>query len=119
MCICDNSLFLPLFLSRSTIPQVAWKLDETKKYYSMYNTLDTTLSFLQKEVKLLNSIGGSCDEAMQNPQSTREYLSQAESIIKGLEVGTGNGTDWTAIYCDLLSSHHTISLHSIPQYSAV
>jgi len=65
--------------------QVAWKLDETKKYYSMYNTLDTTLSFIQKEVKLLNSIGGSFEEAMQNPQSTREYLQQAESIIKGLE----------------------------------
>ena len=30
--------------------QVAWKLDETKKYYAMYNTLDTTLSFMQKEV---------------------------------------------------------------------
>ena len=51
----------------------------------MYNTLDTTLSFLQKEVKLLNSIGGSFEEAMQNSQSTREYLQQAESIIKGLE----------------------------------
>ena len=31
---------------------VAYKLEETKKYYSMYNTLDTTLSFLQKEVEL-------------------------------------------------------------------
>lgn len=30
--------------------QVAWKLDETKKYYSLYNTLDNTLSFIQKEV---------------------------------------------------------------------
>lgn len=31
--------------------QVTWKLDETRKYYDMYNTLDTTLSFLQKEVR--------------------------------------------------------------------
>lgn len=31
--------------------QVAWKLEETRKYYDMYNTLDTTLGFLQKEVK--------------------------------------------------------------------
>lgn len=30
--------------------QVAWKLEETRKYYDMYNTLDTTLGFLQKEV---------------------------------------------------------------------
>lgn len=65
--------------------QVAWKLDETKKYYSLYNTLDTTLSFLQKEVKLLNSIGGSFDEAMQNPQSSAEYLEQFKNILKGVE----------------------------------
>ena len=32
--------------------QVAWKLDETKKYYALYNTLDSTLSFLQKEVSV-------------------------------------------------------------------
>jgi hypothetical protein len=30
--------------------QVAWKLEETRKYYDMYNTLETTLGFLQKEV---------------------------------------------------------------------
>ena len=80
-----SSITLYLTLRTSYGIQVAWKLDETKKYYSMYNTLDTTLSFLQKEVKLLNSIGGSFEEAMQNSQSTREYLQQAESIIKGLE----------------------------------
>lgn len=31
--------------------QVAWKLEETRKYYDMYNTLETQLSFLQKEVQ--------------------------------------------------------------------
>lgn len=30
--------------------QVEWKLEETRKYYDMYNTLDTTLSHIQKEV---------------------------------------------------------------------
>ena len=30
--------------------QVAYKLQETRKYYSLYNTLDSTLGFLQKEV---------------------------------------------------------------------
>ncbi len=33
--------------------QVAWKLEETKKYYALYNTYDTTLGFLQKEVTLI------------------------------------------------------------------
>lgn len=65
--------------------QVAWKLDETKKYYSLYNTLDTTLSFIQKEVKLLNSIGDSFDEAMKSSQSTQEYLEQFRNIVKGVE----------------------------------
>jgi DNA repair exonuclease SbcCD ATPase subunit len=36
--------------------QVAWTLDETKKYYSLYNTLDTTLTFIQKEVLLSLSL---------------------------------------------------------------
>eukprot|EP00604_Paraphysomonas_vestita_P001663 CAMPEP_0174822044 /NCGR_PEP_ID=MMETSP1107-20130205/12726_1 /TAXON_ID=36770 /ORGANISM="Paraphysomonas vestita, Strain GFlagA" /LENGTH=618 /DNA_ID=CAMNT_0016039945 /DNA_START=219 /DNA_END=2075 /DNA_ORIENTATION=+ len=65
--------------------QVAWKLDETKKYYSLYNTLDTTLTFIQKEVKLLNSIGDSFDEAMKSSQSTQEYLEQFRNIVKGVE----------------------------------
>lgn len=65
--------------------QVAWKLDETKKYYSLYNTLDNTLSFIQKEVKLLNSIGDSFDEAMKSSQSTQEYLEQFRNIVKGVE----------------------------------
>ena len=30
--------------------KVVWKLEETKKYYTMYNTLHTTLKLLQKEV---------------------------------------------------------------------
>lgn len=32
--------------------QVAWKLEETRKYYAIYNTLDSTHSFLSKEVIL-------------------------------------------------------------------
>lgn len=40
--------------------QVAWKLEETRKYYDMYNTLDTTLGFLQKEVRSTHS---SCDHS--------------------------------------------------------
>lgn len=30
--------------------QVAWKLEETRKYYDLYNTLETTYTFIQKEV---------------------------------------------------------------------
>jgi len=31
--------------------QVSWKLEETRKYYDIYNTLETTLTFIQKEVR--------------------------------------------------------------------
>ena len=33
--------------------QVAWKLEENRKYFDLYNTLETSLSFIQKEVSLL------------------------------------------------------------------
>jgi small-conductance mechanosensitive channel len=42
--------------------QVAWKLEETRKYYAMYNTLDSNLTFLQKNVKILNSITETFDQ---------------------------------------------------------
>ena len=65
--------------------QVAWKLDETRKYYDYYNQLDTSLGFIQKNVKLLNSISDNFDVAMKNPQAKGEYLQQCEQIVKGVE----------------------------------
>lgn len=69
--------------------QVAWKLEETRKYYDMYNTLDTTLTFLQKEVKLLNSISENFHDAMRSSQSKVEFSKQFESIVQGVEVSGG------------------------------
>ena len=65
---------------------MAWKLEETRKYYDMYNTLDTTLNFLQKEVKLLNSISENFHEAMRTNQSKVEFSKQFELIVQGVEV---------------------------------
>lgn len=65
---------------------MAWKLEETRKYYDMYNTLDTTLNFLQKEVKLLNSISENFHEAMKSSQSKVEFSKQFETIVQGVEV---------------------------------
>ena len=41
---------LSIFKIFFTLIKVVWKLEETKKYYTMYNTLHTTLELLQKEV---------------------------------------------------------------------
>ena len=65
--------------------QVAWKLVETKKYFALYNQYETTLSFLQKEIKLLNSISENFQPAMRNAQGKEEYLKQFELIIVGVE----------------------------------
>jgi DNA repair exonuclease SbcCD ATPase subunit len=68
--------------------QVAWKLDETRKYYALYNTLDSKLEFLQKEVKLLNSISDNFSAAMSSSSSKAEFLQQFENIVKGVEMSS-------------------------------
>lgn len=64
--------------------QVAWKLEETRKYYAMYNTLDSNLTFLQKNVKILNSVTENFDEAMKTLQGKEEFMKSMETIIKGV-----------------------------------
>ena len=78
--------------------QVAWKLEETRKYYDMYNTLDTTLNFLQKEVKLLNSISENFHEAMKSSQSKVEFSKQFETIVQGVEVTKSTSFYFTLYY---------------------
>lgn len=65
--------------------QISWKLEETRKYYALYNTLETTLSFLQKEAKLLNAISDNFDNAMMNANSKTEYLTQISNIVNGVD----------------------------------
>ena len=77
--------------------QTKRKLDETKKYYDWYNTQDTTLTYLQKEVKLLNSISETFADAMSTNEGKAEFLEQLASIVKGVEVGF-----WSV--CDVLGS---------------
>ena len=60
-------------------------MEETRKYYDLYNTLETTLGFLQKEVKLLNSISENFSEAMKSREAKGEYLKQFELIVRGVE----------------------------------
>ena len=65
--------------------QVELKLEETRRYYAMYNTLDMTREFLGKEVKLIDSITNSFEEAMQTAGSQEEFAAQFGSILKGVE----------------------------------
>jgi hypothetical protein len=65
--------------------QVAMKLEETRKYYATYNTLDSTRGFLAKEVKLIDSITNSFGEAMATKSSQEEFLTQFTAIVDGVE----------------------------------
>lgn len=66
--------------------QVAWKLEETRKYYDQYNTLESVLTYMQKEIKLLNSISENFNDAMKSCASKTDFLKNFETIVKGVEV---------------------------------
>ena len=68
-----------------SLPQVALKLQENKKYFEHYNMLDDKKSFMEKEVKLINSISTMFEEAMKSKQGKAQYLEQFQNIIKGVE----------------------------------
>ncbi|KAJ1454139.1 coiled-coil domain-containing protein-domain containing protein [Pelagophyceae sp. CCMP2097] len=64
--------------------QVATKLDETRKYYELHNSLDAILKLHQREVSILNSIIDSFQGAMQTKQSKATFLAQLDDINVGL-----------------------------------
>ena len=73
--------------------QVAWKLEETKKYYAMYNTLDTSLTFMQKNCKVLDSIYENFSESMKSSEGKELFLTQVRTITKGVEDSLANQVD--------------------------
>ena len=62
--------------------QVAATHKETKQFYTLYNTLDDTKLYLEKEVNLLNSIYDSFEQALGASSSSKEqFLEQMENIL--------------------------------------
>ncbi|XP_050072525.1 coiled-coil domain-containing protein 93 [Anopheles maculipalpis] len=64
--------------------QVSAKHRETKQFYTLYNTLDDTKLYLEKEMSLLNSIYDNYANAMQNPHSREQFVQQFETIVDGI-----------------------------------
>ncbi|KAG2518591.1 hypothetical protein JM16_005244 [Phytophthora kernoviae] len=69
--------------------EVALTLDETRKYYCVYNTLKTTHEFLEKEISLINSINENFDVAMGSKTATQAFFMQMESIIQNVQGTVG------------------------------
>ncbi|XP_056007857.1 coiled-coil domain-containing protein 93-like isoform X2 [Ostrea edulis] len=65
--------------------QVAATHKETKQFYTLYNTLDDTKLYFNKEVSLLNSIHDNFRQAMANPNTREQFLKQFENIVEGIK----------------------------------
>ncbi|XP_071955129.1 coiled-coil domain-containing protein 93-like [Antedon mediterranea] len=65
--------------------QIASTHKETKQFYTLYNTLDDTKLYLQKEVELLNSIHDNFKVAMSSNAGKDQFLKQFEGIVEGIK----------------------------------
>ncbi|ELU05628.1 hypothetical protein CAPTEDRAFT_184119 [Capitella teleta] len=65
--------------------QIAAKHKETKQFYTLYNTLDDTKLYLNKEVNLLNSIYDTFEQAMSSTANKEQFLKQFEQIVDGVK----------------------------------
>ncbi|XP_052865302.1 coiled-coil domain-containing protein 93 [Anopheles cruzii] len=64
--------------------QVGAKHRETKQFYTLYNTLDDTKLYLEKEMSLLNSIYDNYASAMQTPHMREQFVQQFDTIVEGI-----------------------------------
>ncbi|XP_063964183.1 coiled-coil domain-containing protein 93-like [Lytechinus pictus] len=65
--------------------QVASTHRETKQFYTLYNTLDDTKLYLDKEVSLLNSIYDNFEQAMSSSSGKDQFLKQFDQIVNGVK----------------------------------
>jgi hypothetical protein len=64
--------------------EVAAKLEENRKYFNFYNTLDQRRNFLMKQVALLDSINDQFNDAMSSKKGKEAFLTQFEKIVVGM-----------------------------------
>jgi hypothetical protein len=61
--------------------QIDAKLNETRQYFSTYNTLSNTLEFWQSEVTLMESISTNYKVAMKNEKTREAFLKQLQQKL--------------------------------------
>ncbi len=66
------------------VDQVGNKFVETRRYFNAYNTLESTKSFLQKEVSILNSIYDNYKTAMNSRSSRDVFMNSLAEILKSV-----------------------------------
>lgn len=60
------------------------KHKETKQYYTLYNTIEDSRLYMQKELSLLNSICENYPEAMRTTLGKEEFITQLQNILDGV-----------------------------------
>lgn len=65
--------------------QVSAKHKETKQFYTLYNILNDTKQYIEKEKSLLNSIFENFSSSMSSPAVRDQFLKQFESIVMGIK----------------------------------
>ena len=65
--------------------EVASKLEETRKYFSTYNTLEQTHNYLQKEASLIQSINDTFAQSMKSAKGKDSFVQQFDTIIANLK----------------------------------
>ncbi|XP_078490238.1 coiled-coil domain-containing protein 93-like [Ciona intestinalis] len=65
--------------------QISLTHKETKQFYTMYNTLEDSRRYLEKEVDLLDSIYDNFSAAKQSQDNMQQYLKQFEKIVEGVK----------------------------------
>eukprot|EP00457_Paulinella_chromatophora_P004194 gb/GEZN01004204.1/.p1 GENE.gb/GEZN01004204.1/~~gb/GEZN01004204.1/.p1 ORF type:complete len:633 (+),score=181.02 gb/GEZN01004204.1/:47-1945(+) len=88
---------------------VSEKLLETRKYYSMYNTLDDSHRYMTQEVKLLNQIVENFPTAMKTKGGRDQFLNTFDQILSGVEKQKDQGEkdyDQERALLDVMKSKH-------------
>lgn len=65
--------------------EVSERLDETRKYYTLYNMQDKKKGFLMKYDGLLASITSNFAPSMKTAKQQKVYLDQMDSVISGVD----------------------------------
>lgn len=65
--------------------QVSAKHKETKQFYTLYNILNDTKQYIEKEKSLLNSIFENFSSSMSSPAIRDQFLKQFEAIVMGIK----------------------------------
>ena len=68
---------------RELYSQVAAKLDETRRYYALFNTLEEKKGYLAKEVSLLNSLHETFNKAS-TTGAKEKIVESVEGILKSV-----------------------------------